>query len=108
MSILSNHEHFNRFQVLQGMKQTQNNAVPAYILECKLKKIVRLHATVDILKQLSSLNIRNLGRKFLVIKQDDLLHRIQKVSAPRLKKLIALFEEEGILECLIHLMNLKK
>jgi len=108
MDILNSHEYFNKLQVYKGIRQAHSNSVSAYILECKLKKAVKLYASSDVLQQLLELYNTKFKKAKLIIRREDLFLKIEKLKVESLEKLIVLFEQEGILQCLIQLLNRKK
>lgn len=108
MNVLDNHELFNKLQVLGGVKAAHENSVSAYILECKLKKIVRKHASISLLGELTELiNKKNKGNRTF-IKLNDLLYDIQQLHSERLQELIEQYEQEGIMNCLTSIVNTER
>jgi hypothetical protein len=108
MDILNNHEHYNKFTVLNGVRIARSQAVTAYRAECALKRIFWEHGTDKVLRELTDLKNSQSKMRYPLIKRSTIIDRIELFKGNALQIHIDCFHKEGILSCLAGVIGIKK
>lgn len=106
-NIFNNHEHYNRHMIIEGLRPFEQCDISPYITHCKLRKAIRnvdqeLIDEFNRIKFGERLNERNVWTKERII--EELTCEDKEI----LQLTMELWENEGLLECLLFLFKLGK
>ena len=105
MDILNNHEHYNKFQSIEGMRIKGQSLVKGYLLENRIKKAIRKTSKKN-LNQLAVIAYGGIGYNSYDMIKVDLENKIESCNTNTLYHILELISTEGLYEGLLFLTKL--
>lgn len=99
-NILDNHEYYNRFMVMSGMRIINNTSVSGYILECTIRKAFR-NLTNEMLDYATKKP--NQTKWFYDEVRKKLDYKLELAGKEVLTKAAKILEDEGLVECAFYM-----